>query len=72
MSTDIKIPTIDVKKYGGQQVAIVDGKIVASGQTSEEVVRKAKKDYPDRPLSDIHLLTVPKSIYTIYGVSTPL
>ena len=66
MIEDIKIPSIDVKKYGGKQLAIVDGKIVATGETSDEVVRKARKNYPDKLLSDIHILAVPKSIYVIY------
>jgi hypothetical protein len=31
-------PIIDIKKYGGQQVAIVDGRIVAAGTDTEEVL----------------------------------
>jgi hypothetical protein len=59
-------PPIDVKQYGGKQVAIVDGKIVAAGRTLDEVLRKAQAQYPERPLSDIGVLAVPKSIYVIY------
>ena len=66
MKDDIKVPSIDVKKYGGKQVAIVDGKIVATGRTLAEVLRKAQEEYPDRSLSDIGVLAVPKSIYVIY------
>lgn len=38
-----KIPTIDVKKYGGKQIAIVDGSIIASGETTKETLERAKK-----------------------------
>lgn len=61
-----KIPTIDVKKYGGKQVAIVEGEVVAAGRTWEEVLKKARKAYPDKLLSEISVFSVPKSIYTIY------
>lgn len=60
------IPTIDIKKYGGQQVAIVDGSIVASGQTLEEVIKKARKHHPSRPLHEIKVFSVPLTIHTIY------
>jgi len=36
-------PIIDVKKYGGRQVAIADGKIIASGKTLEDVISKSRK-----------------------------
>ncbi len=62
---NIKIPTIDVKKYGGLQVAIVDGKIVAQGHTWEEVLRRARTQFPDTPLSEIRVFSVPKSLYVI-------
>ena len=59
-------PIIDVKKYGGKQVAIVDGKIVAEGKTLEEVVRRAKNKLPTRSLSEIKIFSVPKSLAVIY------
>jgi hypothetical protein len=37
---EAKIPIIDIKKYGGKQVAIAKGKIIASGNTTEEVLKK--------------------------------
>jgi len=62
----IPFPTIDVKQYGGKQVAIVDGEIVASGCTWEAVLKKARKVRPDKPVREIYVLAVPKSMYTIY------
>ena len=60
-------PIIDIKKYGGQQVAIVDGRIVASGRTLEEVIKKARQLFPDRPLTDIAVFAVPVTLHTIYA-----
>ncbi len=57
---------VDIKKYGGRQVAIVDGKIVASGRTSVEALDKARRLFPSRPLTDIALLAVPKTLNVIY------
>lgn len=62
----IKIPKIDIKKYGGKQVAIVDGKIVAYGTSLEEVIRKAQKKVPSKPLNEIHIFSVPKSLSVVY------
>lgn len=59
-------PTIDIKKYGGKQVAIVDGEVIAEGRTSKEVIEKARKKVPGRSLAEIHILAVPKTLYTIY------
>ena len=66
--TNPKIPTIDIKKYGGKQVAIIEGKIVAVGKTSSAVVNKARKVFPKKPLHEIAILAVPKSLYVIYHV----
>ena len=63
-----KIPTIDIKEYGGKQVAIVDGRIVANGETSKSVIDKARKVFPKKPLHEIAILAVPKSLYVIYHV----
>jgi uracil phosphoribosyltransferase len=68
MSDHIKIPTIDVKKYGGKQVALADGKVIASGQTLADVMREVKKQEPQRSLRDVVFLAVPKSLYVIYHV----
>lgn len=59
-------PIIDIKKYGGQQVAIVDGRVVASGRTLDEVLKKARKLFPSRPLTDIAVFAVPKTLNIIY------
>jgi len=63
-----KLPTIDVKKYGGQQVAIVDGKIIASGRTLRQVILRARKIIPSRPLHEIRVFSVPRSLSVIYYV----
>ena len=62
------IPVIDIKKYGGKQVAILDGKIIASGNTLEQVIERARKIAPKRPLVDIKVLAVPKTLTVIYYV----
>lgn len=62
------LPIIDIKKYGGKQVAIVNGKILASGKTLEEVIQRAKKQLPSKPLSEIHIFSVPTTLAVIYYV----
>lgn len=59
-------PTIDIKKYGGKQVAIADGKIIASGNTLEEAISRAKKKIPSKPLHQIHIFSVPETLAVIY------
>lgn len=61
-----KIPTIDIKKYGGKQVAILDGEVVASGKTLSDVIKKARKKIPDRPLEDFGVFAVPRTLHVIY------
>lgn len=61
-----KIPTIDVERYGGKQVAIVDGKVIAAGRTLQAVIRLAQKRRPDRPLHEIRIFSVPKTLAAIY------
>lgn len=63
-----KTPSIDVKKYGGKQVAIVDGAIIATGRTLKEVIQKARKRVPSRPLHEIRIFSVPKTLSVIYYV----
>ncbi|GEM_PF-1628548 len=58
-----KIPVIDLKKYRGKQVAIIDGKVVTSGKTTEEVLKKAQALYPKK---EIWLFSVPHSEVFIY------
>ncbi|MDP3772504.1 MAG: DUF5678 domain-containing protein [bacterium] len=61
-------PIIDVKKYGGKQVAIVSGRVIASGRTLDEALRRAKKIVPHKPLSEIRVFSVPKTLSVIYHV----
>lgn len=63
-----KIPIIDIKKYGGKQVAIVDGRIAASGYTLEEVIKRVRKKIPSKPLNEIRIFSVPKTLAVIYYV----
>ena len=64
-----KTPVIDVKKYGGKQIAISDGLIIASGRTLAEVIRRAKMIAPAKPLGEIRIFSVPKTLSVIYHVS---
>jgi hypothetical protein len=59
-------PIIDITTYGGQQVAIVDGRVVASGRTLDEVLTKARQLFPDKPLTEIAVFAVPMTLHTIY------
>ena len=61
-------PIIDIKKYGGKQVAIVRGKIVASGRSTRAVLERAKKRVPERDHARIALFIVPKSLTVVYRV----
>ena len=62
-------PVIDVKKYGGKQVAIAGGRIISSGRTLSEVLRRAKIIAPQKPMSEIRIFSVPKTLSVIYHVS---
>lgn len=62
MKKSFKIPVIDVKQYDGKQVAIVGGKIVASGVNTKEVLNLAKKHSPKSTWRDILLVSVPKGL----------
>lgn len=64
-----KIPTIDVKKYGGKQVAIVDGEIIAVGNTLKEVIEKARQREPSHSLHEIKIFAVPRTLSAIFYVS---
>ncbi len=61
-----KIPVIDVKKYGGKQVAIVKGKIVASGTSAKAVLEGAKLRLPKTNWREILLVSVPKGVTVVY------
>jgi len=66
MSEDIKIPTIDVKKYGGKQVAIVEGEIVASGTDTAEILKEVQRKIPQATWRDILLVSVPEGLTVVY------
>lgn len=61
-----KTPLIDVKKYGGKQVAILEGKIITSGKTLDEVIKHVKRLSPSQPLNEIQIFSVPKTLSAIY------
>lgn len=64
----IKIPIIDVKKYGGKQVAIIKGKIVADGIKTKDVLEKARRKVPRAVWQDILLINVPKGLTVVYKI----
>ena len=41
----------DIRKYGGQSAAIMDGKIVATGPNLYEEVKKIKKKHPTKEIA---------------------
>lgn len=57
---------VNFSKYKGKEVAIVKGKIVASGNSSKNVFEIAKKLFPKISSKDIVLLSVPKERFAIY------
>ncbi|TSC73546.1 MAG: hypothetical protein G01um101470_25 [Parcubacteria group bacterium Gr01-1014_70] len=61
-----KIPTIDIKKYGGKQVAVVNGRIVAFGETTREVLERARKKTVHSQWKEILLITVPRGLTVVY------
>ena len=63
-----KIPIINIKKYGGRQVAVVRGKIVASGSATPHVLAKAKSVLPAARWKEIVLVSVPKGLTVVYRV----
>ena len=60
------LPIINIKKYGGKQVAVADGKIIASGMNTKEVLDKARHILPHATWRDIVLITVPKGLTVVY------
>jgi len=59
---------IDFAKYKGKEVAIINGKVVASGNSSKVVFETARKVSPKIAVQDIVLLSVPKERTTVYIV----
>jgi hypothetical protein len=41
----------DLSEYAGKWIAIVDGKVVASGDRADEVGMKAEKQYPTKKIA---------------------
>jgi len=64
----LKIPIIDIKKYGGKQIAIAGGKIVVSGTETSEVLKKVKLRLPRANWQDILLISVPKGLTVVYRI----
>ncbi len=67
MEEQQKMPTIDIGQYGGRQVAILDGDIVASGETLKEVLEEAQRQCPDRLKQEFKVLSVPRGLNVIYS-----
>jgi hypothetical protein len=68
-STSMKkstLPVIDIKKYGGQQVAIVHGKIVATGTDTQALIAEVLRQVPGITWQDILLVSVPPSLDVVY------
>lgn len=63
-------PIIDVKKYGGKQVAFVRGRIVASGRTTREVLDQAKRRVRPKEHGKIWVFAVPKTLTFIFEFQT--
>ena len=59
-------PIIDVKKYGGKQVGILNGKVVAAGKDAQDVLSKVRKKFSSTSWRDVLIFSVPKSIWVIY------
>lgn len=68
MNMKLKIPTIDIKKYGGKEIAILNGKVVVAGKSLPDVIKILKKRMPSQPLRDVTFLRVPESLTVIYHV----
>jgi Family of unknown function (DUF5678) len=60
------VPIIDIKKYGGKQVAVVHGKIVASGTDTQLLLKDVKRQIPGITWQDILLVSVPESLHVVY------
>ncbi len=59
---------VNFSKYKGKEVAIIKGKVVASGNSSKVVFEMARKIFPKVANKDIVLLSVPKERITVYIV----
>lgn len=57
---------INFAKFKGKEIAVVKGKIVASGNSSRVAFDIAKKQFPELAAKDITLLSVPREKAMIY------
>lgn len=64
----MQLPIIDVKKYGGKQVAIVDGKIVGVHNDTRVLVAEVRKKFPGVSWQEILLVSVPKGLTVVYKI----
>ena len=62
------MPILDVRKYGGKQVAIVGGKVVASGKSTRNVLEKAKQQMPKATWRDILIVGVPRGVTVVWRI----
>lgn len=61
-----EIPLIDWEEFRGKEIAVIEGKVVASGSSSKKVFEKAEKLFPEKSSKDITLLSVPKQKTFVY------
>lgn len=61
-----KMPVVDWGKYRGKQIAVVNGKVIASGYRATQVFQQAKDKYPDKTGEEIILGTVPRHRIVAY------
>ncbi len=47
----------DLSQYAGKWIAIVDGKVVASGGRADDVGREAEKKYPTKKIALVKIPT---------------
>ena len=55
----------NLSEYAGKWIAIVDGKVVASGDRADEVIEKVRREYPNKKFL---LSKVPEPGMLILGV----
>lgn len=47
-------------------MAVAEGKIIAAGDSLKEVIEKARKRVPSKPLNEIKIFSVFKTLSVIY------
>lgn len=55
-----EISSEEQKRYAGKHVAIIDQKIVASGNTAKQAFQKAQQEFPQKKTEEIGLMFIPK------------